>query len=727
MNITMKKIYYTILTILMFSFSTSCSDYLNVSSPSNVDEDFVFSDPSEAYKVLMGCYDIFRSTNNGFMYDLLVVGSDSECHPEAYTAQTRHIPEGLYASEIPINNYEKMWASYYKMANRLAIMISQIEAKSEFRTAVEKGEITEWTQLYGEAVVLRSIAYLELVKFYGDVPFFEGPIYTENQVEGSGLTSRFVIYDKLLESLKKVEPYMYRLGEKGLTAERITRNFAQAYIGNVALFAGGYSLCRTNFDYGDVIFEQKGIEKWSAKYVRRADYKKYYEVAKQYLSDCITSPGTAYLIVNDERGYGNAFQRNFQYQLDLEVSPESLYEIGETQGNTTERPYAFGRPSDGGNSNAYPCKAYGQSRMYASFYYGDFDNADLRKDVTVTVSANSGSCSEKMIRFVPGSRSNGGLANNKWDDSRMKEPYIKSSRNSGVNTAYMRMADAILMLAEISAELGDEGTAKSQLSKVRSRAFRSEDQSEKVVAYINNLSGQALKDAILQERKLEFAGEGVRRYDLIRTGRFPEAIKALRDKQKAMIAGLKADGYYTFENGNTISNYIWIRKVNASEYGLDHMLTKTCNVSKEDSKYPVLFPGWRGNYDGWSNFSNAVGKRNIAIQGLFNYIDPNGAEASALEAQGYVKTRWALEMVYGIVDEDVKDAGGKLVLDANGDPVRKIVSMTEIDQYTNDIFKGYTDDYYKQGVPPRYLVAIPSEPILRSKGLITNGYGFAQN
>lgn len=699
----MKKL--LIILVAMIFAVTSCNDYLDVSSPSEVDEDFVFTSPSEAQKVLMSCYEILRARtyvhSNGLFYDLVVVGSDSECHPEGYDAQTRHIPEGLYAEEISIDfaDFKSAWQYCYQLANRLAIVKAQIETKASFKEAWDKKEVSEWTQLYGEAVTMRAIAYHELVRFFGDIPYFDIPIYTQDQIDGAKCTSRFVIYDALLEDLKKVEPYMYRLGEGGIGGERISRSFVQAFIGRVALYAGGYQTVRTDTDfdgYGTVSFTQIGSEKWNAKYVRRSDYKDYYETAKTYLKMCVDNPGSAYLITSDGRGAGfnNPFQRHFQYMMDLIVSPESLFEIAETQTIQTERPYAFGRPSGGGSSNAYPCKSYGQSRMYASFYYGDYDPADLRRDVSITVTANSGACSEKIVSFTPGSREKGGLVNNKWDESRMSNPYIASQRQSGVNTPYLRMADAILMLAEVYAELGEEGNAKAELTKVRSRAFSAADQNEKVTNYISALSGDALKEAIAQERKLEFVGEGLRRYDLIRTGKFPEKIKQVRDSQKAMVAGLKANGYYTFANGNTISNYIWVKMVNVADFGMSSMLTTQCTVAENDPTYPIRFPSWRGNYNGWS-FTGSEGTRNIAIKGLFNYIDPNGDEAKALEADGYKKTDW-----------------GKTIVDNEA-------------QYTTLIFKGYPDEYYAQGVPPRYLCPLSTATITESDGLIKNGYGFA--
>jgi hypothetical protein len=698
----MKRLYifFALLTVANISCKKS---FLEVQSPSSVDQDFVFSSPGETQKVLMGCYEIWRGVNNALFYDLDEVGSDAETHPESYDAQTRHIPEGLYATELTINFADAVnsWSSWYILANRANIIMEALAAKKEYQDAVKDNKVNDWTQLYGEAAVFRAFSYFNLVRYFGDVPYHQKSSLIAPS-DSSKLVSRDIICDGEINSLIKAEASMYRIGEGGINAERFSRTFAQGLIGKMALFAGGYSLRRTDFDYGNVQFDKIGTEQWSAKYVRRSDYRKYYEIAKTYLKACVDNPGSARLISSDERGagYNNPFQRNFQYNMDLVTSPESLYEIGETQGQFSERPYAFGRPSGGGGSNAYPCKSYGQSRMHAAFYYGDYDPKDLRRDVTVTVSANSGTCSEKLVSFVPGSRDQGGLPNNKWDESRMARPWTAAQRQSGVNWPMMRMADVILMLAETYAELGDESSAKIELQKVRSRAFLQADQADKVLNYIGALSGNALKEGIQQERKLEFAGEGLRRYDLIRTGKLPEKIKAIRDAQKAMVAGLKTNGYYTFANGNTISNYIYVKAVNVSSLGMTKMLTTQNTVAETDPTYPVRFPSWRGNCDLWasanSTYTPSSGNRNLAIQGLFRYIDPNGAEAAALVAAGYVKTAWGINIV------------------------------NYESQYTSSIFKGYPDAYVSGGIPPRYLLPLSAETIAKSNGLSTNGYGFPQ-
>jgi hypothetical protein len=60
------------------------------------------------------------------------------------------------------------------------------------------------------------------------------------------------------------------------------------------------------------------------------------------------------------------------------------------------------------------------------------------------------------------------------------------------------------MLAEVKAELGDEVTAKQYLSEVHNRAFATPELAN-LDGFISKWGG--IKEAIQQERKLEFGGE----------------------------------------------------------------------------------------------------------------------------------------------------------------------------------------------------------------------------
>jgi hypothetical protein len=263
----------------------------------------------------------------------------------------------------------------------------------------------------------------------------------------------------------------------------------------------------------------------------------------------------------------------------------------------------------------------------------------------------------------------------------MNPPYIAATRNSGMNWPVLRMADVILMLAEAKAELGESGEAISLINQIRQRAFGNSNHN------LGGLAGDALKDAILQERKLELLGEGTRRWDMIRSGKFSQMAVAVRQEMTAMINSLKSQGYYRFSNGNVISNYIWTKKVN---------LSNPLTYDAPDNTNPALYPGWRGQYN-YSSIeaikSKVVGTdHNLAIKGLFDYIDPNGSEAAALQSSGYVKTNWGIDIVNNATS------------------------------YDRNVLSGITS----AGDVPRYYWPIPFETISKSKGKITNGYGLAQ-
>ncbi|MFD2162307.1 RagB/SusD family nutrient uptake outer membrane protein [Paradesertivirga mongoliensis] len=677
----MKSLKYILLIAVSISFTQCKKDFLEARSPSSVDDEFVSTTPAETFKILSWGYANYRQTGVMGIYRWNdPIGSDAETYPEDNSSN--NLNAILRPDLIPIDAVAGGFNGLYATIGRAAKVASLISEKAAFKEDVAAGRISAWTQLYGEALTMRAFCYFELIRHFGDVPYG----YENTLVDDYSLTSRFVIYDNLIEDLKKAEPLMYKIGEGGINAERFSRTYCNALIGQLALNAGGYQTIRTDVPdlYGNVTFTRKGNEANKCVYARRSDYLTYYEIAKTYLQKAIDNKGSAMLITSDGRAYANnPFQRHFQYFADLQVSPESIFELGNIQGGqtltTSEYPYAFGRPSDGGGSNAAPTKVFGALRIIPTVYYGDYSADDKRRDVSVAVTGSKGDGNEMMLSFVPGNKNTGGIATNKWDDNRMNPPYVASQRNSGINWPMLRMADVILMLAEVKAELGDND-AVALVNQIRQRAFGNSANN------IGALAGQALKDAVMRERKLELLGEGTRRWDLIRSGTFSERAVAIQEEMATMINNIQSQGYHRFANGNEIPAYIWTKMVN-----LPNPLTYDADITN-----PALYPGWRGQYDYTkipSVASKVVGtNHNVAIQGLFRFIPETSAEATLLKSQGYVKTNWGNNIV------------------------------TYKAAYERNTLSGISS----AGDPPRYYWPIPSETVRQSKGNITNGYGLAQ-
>lgn len=709
----MKKIFYSALCVAALA-TTSCSEFLETSSPSVVDGDFVFSNMTTARAAMDGTYEAFRDAiqndlfGDGFYYAMDVAGSDIERHPESYTAQLpRHVPECFYVNGTEIASYTAVgyqkespsngYARCFNTISKANAVISAMEQMEGFEEQIAAGVPTDILNLYGEAIAIRATCYRELIKYYGDVPYND----TFGQPAG-GLVGRDSIFEACLVDLQRVEPIMYRLGENGTDKDQISRTYVQGLIGRMALEAAGYHTRRSDIVYRDVegnviSFEQKGKPNAAAAnavYGRRSDYVKFYEIAKTYFGKVLENSGTAKFNLTDPRAnVGNPYQYFFQqmHMGDEVYADESIYEIVMTMGSGNDaRPYSFGRPSAGGSklsaTAGMPCKNYGQGRINPAFYYGMFDPNDMRRDVSITVTGSKGDGSEKLLPLKPGSQSNGGgLSLNKWDENRQEKPYA-GQRKSGINAPYMRMAEVYLGYAEACAMTGDAATAKQYLKLVRERSFPAGKANTD--AFIAKYS--TLQEAIIDERGFEYAGEGDRRYTLIRSGFVGEKIKAVKELTKKMIDGLKAQGYYEFENGNVISDYVYTKLVDGKAV-LGYRLTTepTAEELADPAKKELVYPAWRGQHNNWESVCSAGGftyagatATNLAIQGLFEKVD-----GAALESAGYTKEEWGKALVAN--EED----------------------------YYNKLFNGY--DYE---TAPVYLW--PFTPNVVATGGFTNGYNF---
>jgi hypothetical protein len=168
-----------------------------------------------------------------------------------------------------------------------------------------------------------------------------------------------------------------------------------------------------------------------------------------------------------------------------------------------------------------------------------------------------------------------------------------------------------------------------------------------------------------------------------------EKIQFIKNLTAEMIEGLKTNGSYTFDNGNTISAQVWTKNVDAKSI-YKHRLTAQCPAGMEND--PVLYPSWRGQHDDWAamglDYGTDTPATNLAIKGLFTALTAD--EIAALEADGYKATAWGS----AIVDNEK--------------------------EYSDYLFYKY--DYNKA---PIYL--FPFSPNVMSTGGFTNGYGFANN
>ena len=96
---------------------------------------------------------------------------------------------------------------------------------------------------------------------------------------------------------------------------------------------------------------------------------------------------------------------------------------------------------------------------------------------------------------------------------------ISPRANHEEDIIIFRLADVILMLAEAENEQGKSAEAAAHIDEIRVRAYEP-DRSP-----LAALSQEDIRDVIFDERRRELAGEGHRRYDLVRWGRLIETVQ----------------------------------------------------------------------------------------------------------------------------------------------------------------------------------------------------------
>ncbi len=137
-----------------------------------------------------------------------------------------------------------------------------------------------------------------------------------------------------------------------------------------------------------------------------------------------------------------------------------------------------------------------------------FEVDDLRKENTILVSGEEdGGFGGGMLPESPP------LAQPYWNKKAYTNASLRSqfsmNANRWENIKIIRYADVILMAAEAANELGKTAEATTWVNQIRSRAGLNN---------VNGLGQSDLRDAIKQERRVEFAMEESRFYDLVRWG-----------------------------------------------------------------------------------------------------------------------------------------------------------------------------------------------------------------
>lgn len=528
------------MSIALAGVVTSCD--MDAPTQSTLDESSVFSQYSLAESEIMSIHVSFCQTNSyrGRFLPYYGLNSDLETgsgtQPSYSKAMSYDDKLSLWAyNTLPTNGQmntdNNAYAMFYEGIERANLAIQGIRKYGN----IENNR--DMAQLLGEALTLRALIYTDLIKAWGDVPARLQPNNADNVYMPR--CNRDSIYKVLLADLKEAEDYCYWPNENVITksTERVSKSFVKGLRARIALYAGGYGL------RGDGYRKSKDPELASDK---------MYAIAKQ---ECVD-------IINKHCNTLGSFEENFKKlcQDNVSAGGESLWEIPFASGRGRVV-YTFGIKHQA--ADQYTSQAQGGANGPLPYLYYDYDKDDIRRDITCIPY-------EWSKELVDGKSYQQLRGINKWCFGKFRYEWMKSERalslgknDDGVNWQYMRLADVYLMAAEaINALDNDQQTAWNYMKPVLDRALPAAKVEALKAKYTANQN--AFFNGIVEQRGFEFAGEMLRKADLVRWGIIDEKMAEAKQKltdlsnRAGSYADLPLKLYYKNEGENIVI------------YGLNH-------------------------------------------------------------------------------------------------------------------------------------------------------------
>ncbi len=342
----------------------------------------------------------------------------------------------------------------------------------------------------GEAYFFRAYCYFDLVRTYGEVPLID--FYYTNPADGikpkSSVNDIYARIDSDLEQASLLLPLNWESGGTNRYPGRLTRGAANTLWAQSYLFRQNWArvvaLCNEVIASGEYSLAMKFTDIWKdgLNGAGKNGPESIFEM------QCYIGPnGTDYNGVQ----WGTS-----QNVRQGGAGPE--WNLGWGWNTPTDKLEAAWPDSD-------PRKAA------TILYSGEYDGGEA-----------TGGYGATLPPYGPGVALDQKYWNKKvYSDPQMRQFTGQIGASGGadwINKRILRYADVILMLAEASNELNDGATAAANLELIRNRASGNLGAGRTILPVIPFTTQAAMRTAIKNERRWEFAMEGYRFFDLVRWG-----------------------------------------------------------------------------------------------------------------------------------------------------------------------------------------------------------------
>lgn len=527
---------------------TSCGeDFLDVQSKTEGTTGNFYTSESAASRALIGCYDGWqRTVSNGptFAFHYLSELCSDECFGGTGNNDARNSAVvdrfDIGEDNSQQNLHNTLWESYYAAiyrVNQLIVKENEIAWNSE----------ASHGQLIGEARAMRGILYFDLVRLFENVPLLTEPS-TENVPQANPDDVYALIFDDLKYASENIPADAYPKASSSTNDGRITCYAAKAMMARAYLFyTGVYGKEPANVTKAEVL---QGLEDIisSGEYALVPLYKNLWYCASTTWEGSDQTGWREVSTYAGEDNVENILTMKFNYTSDYNgnAGGNNAIQMFSIRGGTFKAPYGQGWGGATVPKNFVESFPAGDQRLTASVI--DLEGEGIASTTEYQSAINdqreyTGYFNKKYTARsgYHQSESSGSWSLTHYYDGLMAGDFQISQP---IGYTIMRYADVLLMAAELGSS-----NAQAYLNQVHNRAYATENEDGTVNTPNNSIP--VTKENIMEERRLEFAFEGIRYWDLLRQGVNVAAQAIVASGEKVLNGG--NEGTVTFKADNIIS------------------------------------------------------------------------------------------------------------------------------------------------------------------------------
>lgn len=473
----MKKIFRitTIVSLTFLVMATGCRKFLTQEVPGAFAETDFYKTDQDVTQAVTGVYDMMQAHYNNNWGSLYMVKSllsdESNCGGSDAGDQPGYQTLDDYNFDATNDKVRDAWRMCYFTIYRANKVINKTDATNALRK-----------RLVAEAKTLRAYNYLELVSLWGDVPLVLNDI-PPAQYTSTGRKPKQEVYAQIVKDLQEAIPDLPL--KSAAESFRVSKGTAQALLGKAYLFQQKWTEAATNLEA--VITSNQ----YSLAPSVGAVFAKNGEFGSESLFEISYTNMRAY-------DWGN-FPWDWQPESNIHI------QLMGPRGDFYTK-----APADsliGGWGFVYP-----RQKLWDAFIAAGDVNRRKQTVMSQTELVSAGGNWSN-----PAAWDYTGFFQRKYGSFSVQTGTPIGELNYGTNWRHLRYADVLLMAAEAFYRSSNESKAQTYLNLVRNRAG------------LGSITpaGTALFDAIVRERQLELAFEGVRFVDLVRWGTASQELGSL--------------------------------------------------------------------------------------------------------------------------------------------------------------------------------------------------------